>query len=162
MSTVELEPTAREAAAAPPGHSPSGIVTGTLIGFREDGSTPLVLYPGQPGPAALAAACVVDLHGVHIGRQVALMFERGDPRRPIVMGVLRGPHAWPLAEQPGHVEVDADGERLTVTAREQLVLRCGKASITLTRDGKVLIEGAYVSSRSAGVLRLKGGAVQIN
>jgi hypothetical protein len=43
-----------------------------------------------------------------------------------------------------------------------MVLRCGKASITLTRAGKVLIQGSYVLSRSTGVNRVKGGAVQIN
>jgi len=46
--------------------------------------------------------------------------------------------------------------------KDQLVLRCGRASITLTAAGKVLIEGAYVSSRSTGVNRIKGGSVQIN
>jgi hypothetical protein len=60
------------------------------------------------------------------------------------------------------VEVDADGERMTVTAKEELVLRCGEASITLTKAGKVLIRGTYVSSRSSGVNRIKGGAVHIN
>jgi hypothetical protein len=49
-----------------------------------------------------------------------------------------------------------------VSAKEQLVLRCGKASITLTKEGKVLIQGAYVSSRSSGVNRIKGGSVQLN
>ncbi|MEW5071937.1 hypothetical protein AB1P14_09365, partial [Pseudomonas aeruginosa] len=38
----------------------------------------------------------------------------------------------------------------------------GKASITLTRAGKVIIRGAYLSSRSTGVNRIKGGSVQIN
>jgi hypothetical protein len=60
------------------------------------------------------------------------------------------------------VEVDTDGERLLVTAKEQLVLRCGKATITLTKAGKVLIQGTYVSSRSSGVNRIKGGSVQLN
>jgi hypothetical protein len=58
--------------------------------------------------------------------------------------------------------VDADGERLLITARHQLVLRCGKAAITLTQAGKVLIEGTYLSSRSTGVNRIKGGSVQLN
>ena len=43
-----------------------------------------------------------------------------------------------------------------------MVLRCGKASITLTKAGKVLIEGSYVLSRSTGVNRIKGGSVQLN
>jgi hypothetical protein len=41
-------------------------------------------------------------------------------------------------------------------------LRCGKSSITLTRAGKVLIEGEYISSRSSGVNRIKGGSIQLN
>jgi hypothetical protein len=122
----------------------------------------LVIYPGQPGTAALRARTVTDLHGAHIGRPVVLMFEGGDPSRPIVMGVIRGADGWLLTDVPAQVEVDADGERMVVTAKEQLVLRCGKASITLTRAGKVLIQGNYVSSRSTGVNRIKGGSVQLN
>ncbi|MEZ2297754.1 DUF6484 domain-containing protein [Variovorax sp. RCC_210] len=139
-------------------------VIGELVAIADEGSTPLVVFAGQPGTAALRARSVIDLHGAHIGRAVVLMFERADPARPIVMGVLRDARGWPRPEvpAPAQVEVDADGERLLVSARTQMVLRCGKASITLTRAGKVLIQGSYVLSRSTGVNRLKGGAVQIN
>jgi hypothetical protein len=139
-----------------------GVVVGELVGFRDEGRTPLVLYTGQPSSAAVAARSVVDLDGAQIGRRVVLMFEGADAARPIVMGVLRAGEGAPLAEQPGQVEVDADGERLIVSAKEQLVLRCGKASITLTKAGKVLIQGSYVLSRSSGVNRVKGGSVQLN
>jgi hypothetical protein len=146
-----------------------GAAVGELVAIADEGATPLVVFAGQPGTAALRARSVVDLHGAHIGRAVVLMFEQADPARPIVMGVLRGgagagEAGWPEAEvpAPAQVEVDADGERLLVSARTQMVLRCGKASITLTRAGKVLIQGSYVLSRSTGVNRLRGGAVQIN
>ena len=79
-----------------------------------------------------------------------------------MLGVLRGATGWPLDDKPAQVSVDVDGERMIVSAREQLVLRCGKASITLTRSGKILIDGCYVSSRSTGMNRLKGGSVQLN
>nr|WP_251010907.1 DUF6484 domain-containing protein [Variovorax paradoxus] len=138
------------------------VVTGELIAITDEGRTPLVLFAGQLGNAAVRARAVVDLHGAHIGHHVVLMFEGGDASRPIVMGVLRHSEAWPLAERPAQVEVDADGERMILSAREQLVMRCGRASITLTRAGKVLIQGSYVLSRSTGVNRVKGGAVQIN
>jgi hypothetical protein len=78
------------------------------------------------------------------------------------MGVLREGAGWPLEQKPGQVEVDADGERMIVSAKEELVLRCGKASITLTKAGKVLIKGSYLLSRSSGVNRIKGGSVQLN
>jgi len=138
-----------------------GVVTGTLIGFRDDGRTPLVLFPQSPS-AAVGAQTIVDLHGAHIGRQVVLQFDGGDPRRPIVMGVLRNKEGWPLEDKPAQVEVDVDGQRMLVTAKEQLVLKCGKASVTLTRAGKILLQGTYVSNRSSGVLRIKGGSVQLN
>jgi hypothetical protein len=90
------------------------------------------------------------------------MFEDADAAKPIVVGVLREADGWPLDQHAGQADVEADGERLIVSAQRQLVLRCGKASITLTRDGKVLIRGTFLSSRSSGVNRIKGGSVQIN
>jgi hypothetical protein len=139
-----------------------GIVVGELIGMTDDGRTPLVVYPGQAGSSAIAARSVLDLHGAHIGGRVVLLFEDADPAKPIIMGVLRDGQSSALAQRPGHVEVDSDGERMIVSAKAQLVLRCGKASITLTKAGKVLIEGAYITSRSTGVNRIKGGSIQLN
>lgn len=159
-STDALQPLL--ARKSPPRAEPlPSVVIGELIAITDDGCTPLVLFPGQTGNAALRARSVIDLHGAHIGQSVVLSFEQGDAARPIVMGVLRSSESQPL-EAPGQVEVEADGERMFVSAREQLVLKCGKASITLTRAGKVLIEGSYVSSRSSGVNRVKGGSIQLN
>ncbi len=146
-------------AAAPP-TAIHGVLVGELLALTDGGTTPLVRFEGQP--AAVRARSTVDLHGPHIGQPVVLMFEGGDATRPIVMGVVRQAAGWPLAEPPAQVDVDADGQRLIVSAKEQMVLRCGKASITLTKAGKVLIEGSYVLSRSTGVNRVKGGSVQLN
>lgn len=139
-----------------------GVITGILLALTDNGQTALVSFPGQPGHAALRARSVVDLHGPHMGQSVVMMFEGGDVAKPIVMGVLRGQTGWSLDDKPATVDVDADGQRMIVSAKEQLVLRCGKASITLTKAGKVLIDGSYVSSRSSGVNRVKGGSVQLN
>jgi hypothetical protein len=137
------------------------VVIGELIAITDAGCTPLILYAGQPGSAALRARTVLDLHGAHIGKSIVLSFENGDATKPIVMGVLRQAGDRPL-EAPGQVQIDADGERMIVSAKEQMVIQCGKASITLTKAGKVLIQGSYVSSRSTGVNRIKGGSVQLN
>lgn len=131
---------------------------GELVALAEEGTTPLVMDTTQPEGVVRVARTVVDLHAAHIGRQVVLMFEGGDPARPIVMGLLRDGGQ----ERPEAMAVEADGERMIVSAQQQLVLRCGKASITLTRAGKVLIEGAYLLSKSTGVNRIKGGSVQLN
>jgi Domain of unknown function (DUF6484) len=138
------------------------VIVGTLIALADEGRTPLVIFRGQVGSAAVAARSVVPLHGGQIGRLAVLMFENGDARRPLIMGVIQ--QADPVTASMGteQIEVDADGGRLLVTAKEQIVLRCGKASITLTRAGKVLIQGVYVSHRSTGVMRIKGGSVHLN
>lgn len=128
-----------------------------LVALSDDAGTALVLDPARPELPARVARTVVDLHAAHIGSLVAVMFEAGDPDRPIVMGVLHGG-----TQRANTMSVEADGERLIVRAEHQLVLRCGRACITLTRAGKVLIEGTYLCSRSSGVNRIKGGAVQIN
>jgi len=135
-------------------------LVGVLVAFA-DASTPLVVCGAGEG-AALQARATIDLAPEHIGSEVLLVFERGDVTRPIVVGRLRKDSAWPTKEAPAQVDIDADGKRLTLAVKEQLVLRCGQASITLTATGKVLIQGTYVSSRSTGVNRIKGGSVQIN
>ena len=140
----------------------ASVLTGVLVGFSEQGRTPLVTYAGQPGSAALAARATLDLHSSHVGSEVVLVFADGDPLQPIVMGVLRQQDPNALEAKPGNVEVDADGERMVVAAREQLVLRCGRATLTLTKAGKIIIEGTYISSRSTGVQKIKGGSIQLN
>jgi hypothetical protein len=141
-------------------HASHGVIMGTLVGFDAE-RAPLVIHKGRPH-AAVAAATIVDLHGAHIGRRVVLQFEEGNPDRPIVMGLLQSQAGWPLDDKPAQVEVDVDGKRMVVSAKEQLVLRCGKASVTLTKAGKVLIQGTYISNQSSGVMRIKGGSVQLN
>ncbi|HEX6708666.1 MAG TPA: DUF6484 domain-containing protein [Albitalea sp.] len=148
----------REAAVA----AASGAVVGELIAIADTGRTPLVCYPGQPGAQALAARTVVPLGGEHVGRALLLVFEHNDPARPVVMGVLHEAAPGSPEHPPASVHVAADGQHLTVSAGEELELRCGRARILLTRDGTVHIEGQRIVSRADGVNRILGGSVQIN
>lgn len=133
-----------------------GVVIGTLLELDVIGS-PRVDYPGNAA-GALPARTLVSLDSSKVGRAVALMFEGGDPLKPILLGVLQRAGR----PDPKALQVGMDGDTIVLTGRKEIVLKCGKASITLTRAGKVLLRGAYVSSRSSGVNRVKGGSVQIN
>lgn len=140
-----------------------GPVVAELVGLLDGGDVALVIQAGLAAQAgAKRARSTVKLHGAHIGAQVLLLHENDDPERPIVVGVICGRAGWPLPDPPGAVEVEADGRSLIVSATEQLTLRCGSARITLTHDGKVLIEGRYVCSQSTGVNRVRGGSVHLN
>ena len=160
LNTEALLPLVRGRAVEPGGNDPAGVTVGRLLALR-DGVTPLVALSGAES-VAVEARATVDLNNAHVGGQVVLVFDTGDRAKPIVVGVVRNSLHAERASVSGEVEVDADGRRLVVSAQEQLVLRCGKASITLTKAGKVIISGAYVSSRSSTVNRIIGGSVQIN
>jgi Domain of unknown function (DUF6484) len=134
-----------------------GVVLGALVGFT-DGGAPLVDYPGNPQDNAVSARTTAELSHKDIGREVALLFEEANPRKPILIGTIV--HTEHQAAR--RLSVDRDGERLELSAQREIVLRCGNASITLTRAGKILIRGDYVSSHSRGVNKIKGGAVHIN
>jgi Domain of unknown function (DUF6484) len=162
MSDLCLEEAPGEAMIGEETRLSSNARVGVLVAIADQGRSPMVLFSGQCGKAAVLARSTVDLHSTHIGQDVVLTFDAGDLTRPIVIGLLQSKRNGTDISRPPRVEVEADGQRVLVTAEEQLVLRCGKASITLTKSGKVLIVGEYVSSRSSGVNRMKGGSIQLN
>ena len=144
-------------------------MVGTLAGINDAGE-PLVRHPLDPSGRVVLARTTVPIVPEQVDREVVLAFESGDLGKPIVLGVLRLPDgqepseprvAPPTVIRP-IVQATLDGEQLVLTAEKEIVLRCGKASLTLTRAGKVLIRGTYLLSRSSGVNRIKGGSVQIN
>ena len=138
------------------------IVVGELVAIADSGQTPLVVSSFGPGGRATAARAVVDVHAAHIGSPVVLLFEDGDAARPIILGIVRSTNGARLASRGGEVEVEADGGRIVVSAKERLVLKCGAASVTLTKDGEVITRGTRVSSESSGIIRIKGSSVLIN
>jgi hypothetical protein len=58
--------------------------------------------------------------------------------------------------------VRVDGRRMSIEACDELELRCGKASITLRRNGRVVVRGTYVETYSQGTNRIKGATVEFN
>jgi hypothetical protein len=131
------------------------VTVGRVCGLDLQGAL-LVEYDGNPTGAPLPAVATSAHDATAIGRDVALTFLDGDPLRPLALGLVR-PRAEP---QPPAAE--AEPEQLVLTAKRDITLRCGRASITLTRAGKVLVRGTYLSLRSSGMQRITGASVQIN
>lgn len=120
----------------------------------------LARLPGQ----VVSARTVVALRREMIGSSCVIVFEDGDPQRPIILGVIADPRRQNTSLIPPQksMSVQADDERIEITAEREIVLKCGDASITLTRAGKVIIKGNYILSRATGYNKIKGAAIDIN
>lgn len=99
--------------------------------------------------APLFAQSLVPVPAGSVGRSAAVTMMED---QPLILGLI----------QPPLPEIEADGEKLVLEARREVTLRCGKASITMTADGRVTIRGTQVLSRSDGPNRVQGASVQLN
>ena len=172
------------------------------VGRLVSGSVPgalLVDYDGN-GSGPLPARSVVALdaraldEAIAARRAAVLLFENGDPRLPLIIGLVApepgaallgallasapaaasAPSRPPMSHRIGcprppdrptsgkPVEARVDGKRVVLEGQDEVVLKCGEASITLKRDGKLILRGAYVETHAKGVNRIKGGSVKIN
>ncbi len=150
-----------------------GVLTDFLGGPRVD-------FPGnREGPLVARSMVPLDAALLRDGarREVVLLFDGGDPLRPIIAGFLEPSAPTPAldaalaatfaeaaAELPAGARTvaDVDGQRVVIQGQDEVVIRCGEASITLRRNGKVVVRGLYVETHASGTNRIKGGSVKIN
>lgn len=151
------------------------IIIGTLVGLNDNGQA-LVDFAQNPASEPLAAMSTTAVTQHQVTRQVALLFNQGDLKQPIIMGLIHSPlqamlesfgqqNVTEKIELAGDLNIDdvkVEGNKVTFEAQEEMVFKCGESSITLTKAGKILIRGKYLLNRSSGVNRIMGGSVQVN
>jgi len=165
---------------------PGEIIIGVFTGLNEHGK-PLVNFAYNIETHPIVAISSVALNQKQTDRQVALMFEEGNIEKPIIMGVIHNQlddilENFEFTSQENADEDNSklrpeneldelttrtddaylDGKRVVLEGKEEIVLKCGESSITLTKAGKILIRGKYLLNRSSGVNRIMGGSVQVN
>lgn len=156
-------------------------MVGRIVGIA-DSTRVLVEFDENEGAtlARVAAALSAEqLEAAASLRQSAvLVFERGRADRPILLALLvdaervpepvspsalRKPEKSPLATPAvAQLKATVDGKRIQIIGEEEIVLRCGQASITLRRNGRVVVRGTHLETDSDGVNRIKGATVKIN
>jgi hypothetical protein len=132
-----------------------GVVIGMFLGF--DGESPLVVFPGNPQETAIPARSLTELNSAMIGAEVALLFQEGDPGRPLIVGRIVEP-----TRKSSAPHVIRDGERVQITGDERIELRCGKATIIMEKDGHIIIRGTYLTSHASAANRIRGGSINLN
>lgn len=135
-----------------------GVVIGMLMGF--EGSSPLVVYPGNPSDEARAARALCVLSPEDVGCEMALLFEEGDRAHPLVIGRIVDPvRQDSAAKSPG---VLRDGKTVKITAEERIELRVGKSVIIMEKDGHITVRGKHLVSHASSANRIRGGSVNLN
>ncbi len=159
----ELDSLLRAAPARTPQPAAPAVFVGHVVSLSDGGAIG-VEFPGSggvltarlmtPWPAGTATP------PIEIGQRVVLTFENADPTLPIILGFITPAQFSGTALQV--IEADVDGKRVCILAQDEIVLQCGNASVTLRRNGRVVIRGTYVETCSEGTNRIKGGQVRIN
>lgn len=132
-----------------------GVVIGIFLGFNE--GAPLVVFPGNPQETAVPARSLTELASDMIGAEVALLFQDGDPLRPLIVGRIVEP-----VRKASPPQVIRDGENVRIVGEERIELRCGKATILMEKDGRITIRGTYVTSQASAANRIRGGSIDLN
>lgn len=138
---------------------------GRIYGL-DDAGTVTVWIRGEKVPvqARLAVSATAEQiqRAIEVHQPVLLLIDEEAPQRPIIIGFISDKVNPAPAQPPQVVEADVDGRRVRVEGQDEIVLECGSASITLRRNGRVIIKGTYVETHSDGTNRIKGGQVRIN
>jgi len=149
----------------------AGAQIGRIAIVAVDGAISIELPATQRICVAKLAVAVSaeDLrHAVETRQPVVVVFENGDEAAPIVVGFIAPPAARDESDDkktdhaPQVIESTVDGRRTRIVAQDEIVFECGAASITLRRNGRVIIRGTHIESHSDGTNRIKGGQVRIN
>jgi len=172
---VKTKPDPSDPAAVQTAATGSPVKVGWLAPGSKPGAVVVDFEGNTAGPLAARSVVALDegtIRAAVMSRQsVVLLFENGNPGLPIIVGlvppdpgaVLLGTLLQaPVAVPAKPTEARIDGKRVVLEGEQEVVLRCGDASITLRRDGKLVLRGAYIETTATGLNRIRGGSVKIN
>ncbi len=129
-------------------------VTATVVDIAVSGEVTLrVGAQSDSVRADLAARCTEPGFLSPGDRVVALRCDSGASY--VVLDRISARVAEPSANE-------VEKQFVTIDADKGLTLSCGNASITLKRDGKIIVRGTEIVSRASRKNRIRGATVSIN
>lgn len=143
----------------------SEIIIGQFIGLDEH-QRPLVTSPWHVNPAVAKAIVTINDDPSLLSGNNVILFLGADT--PIIMGFVADTLQSEYSASSGLLgdvltsSLHVDGKKINLQAQNEIVLKCGKSSLSLSRNGKVTIKGTNVTTRSSGSNKIKGASVQVN
>jgi len=67
-----------------------------------------------------------------------------------------------VTEEIGASELMQVPQQVEIAAKDKLVFHCGKSSLTLYSDGRIVLRGEYILSEAEDCNRVAGGRVELN
>jgi hypothetical protein len=152
-------------------NSTNNYCVGSLIEIDSTGR-PVVDFPGNAnGPLVARTLVQIPVQSEYPNRDsqpILLIFENGNPRFPIIAGFVHDTLyskndeiLFPMHHSDPK-ELIVDRKRIVFNAYEQVVIRCGKCSINLQKNGKTIIKGVQITSRASQSNKIRGASVNIN
>lgn len=141
-----------------------GLFPGTRLGWIDhlEAEVPWVDFEGNPGAPIPARSLLVGLAALQSAastrQQVVLVFGGGS-QPPELLSLVQ-PRLAPCKSRGSTSHLL--GQRVVISATEQLELRCGGARISFDSLETVHIEGERLETRATGVNALRGDEIDIN
>ncbi len=107
----------------------------------------------QPIDALIAGEIERELLDEAIATRQRVLVETIPGEMPLVVGLLQ-------TRAPRELKLDA--ERIELGAKQEILLRTGRAAIRLRKDGEIEIVGTRISALSRGLFRLVGRVLRLN
>lgn len=142
-------------------------VIGELITITANGQAKVDFAGNTFGPVCAQSLVSLPPSEAVEGLRLLLQFENHDAQKPIIMGVIKDElvnNAVKTLTLNSDL-LDAalvDGKKIQIDAKDEIELKCGKSSILLRKDGKMVLKGVELTSRALKTNKIRGGSVSIN
>lgn len=85
-------------------------------------------------------------------------------KRGFILGRIE-PYTLQIAKENGKNKLQflqANDKKVCLEATEEISIKCGSGSISMNKQGRIVIKGTSIVSRSSGPNKIKGATVNIN
>jgi hypothetical protein len=128
------------------------VIRGRIVNIGEDGKLQVRL---DSGGQRITCDFLQTSHGplprLYLGTQVVCL---ADDDHGYVLGVV-----VPYRLPPEQTQAPRE---LTFRASENIELTCGESHLSMSRDGKIVLRGANITTRASEQNKIKGATISLN